>query len=253
MRRILILIIISIFLAGCNNGKYNKVMEMAKSELASGEFDKALTSFKLALDEKPNDEEAKTSYENLLAYNQVKEAIESAKWDDALTKANTLLKKETLVSSIKNELEKYVEISKANKKQHKVVSEELEAKIKAEASASKKNEYIQKLNNIEEGLADLKHLYDGPTVGMVEAALETHKRWDNALNDIYGVLKKQLSANEMSLLKEKQVKWIKYRDDTAKTDSLQFKGGTLEPLEYRLSLANSTKKRCFELVEIYIK
>lgn len=134
-------------------------------------------------------------------------------------------------------------------------SEELEAKIKAqaEANASNKEEYIQKLNNIEKGLADLENLYDGPTSEMVEAALETHKRWDNALNDIYGVLKKQLPANEMSLLKEKQIKWIKYRDDTAKTDSLQYRGGTLEPLEYRLSLANTTKERCYELVEIYMK
>jgi uncharacterized protein YecT (DUF1311 family) len=134
-------------------------------------------------------------------------------------------------------------------------SEESEAKIKAqaEANASKKDEYIQKLNNIEKGLADLKHLYDGPTSDMIQAALETHKRWDNALNDIYGVLNKQLSANEMSLLKDKQVKWIKYRDDTAKTDSLQFKGGTLEPLEYRMSLAVTTKKRCYELVEVYMK
>lgn len=83
------------------------------------------------------------------------------------------------------------------------------------AELSKKSEYIQKLNNIEKGLPEL----DGSTIEMIQAASVAYKRWDDALNDIYGLLKKQLSPNEMSLLREKQIKWIKYRDDKAKTDS----------------------------------
>lgn len=39
----------------------------------------------------------------------------------------------------------------------------------------------------------------------------------------------------------------------AETDSLEFEGGTLEGLEYRLSLAETTKNRCYELVEVYMK
>jgi len=101
-------------------------MEVANLELASGEFDKALTSFKLALVEKPNDEEAKTSYENLVAYNQVKQVIEDAKWDDAITKANNLLEKDSLVSSMINELKQYVEIAEGNKEQQKNALEKIE-------------------------------------------------------------------------------------------------------------------------------
>jgi uncharacterized protein YecT (DUF1311 family) len=57
----------------------------------------------------------------------------------------------------------------------------------------------------------------------------------------------------MSLLKEKQIKWIKYRDDIAKTDSLKYEGGSLEPLEYTLSLAETSRQRCYELIQVYMK
>jgi len=57
----------------------------------------------------------------------------------------------------------------------------------------------------------------------------------------------------MSSLREKQIKWIKYRDDKAKTDLLKFEGGTMESLECIMSLEETTKKRCYELVEVYMK
>ncbi|MNE54313.1 hypothetical protein D3C80_1490840 [compost metagenome] len=88
---------------------------------------------------------------------------------------------------------------------------------------------------------------------MREAADQEHERWDKALNEIYNELKQQLSESEMAELKEKQLDWITYRDNTAKEASLEFEGGTMEPLEYTAVLGSVTKDRCYELVKVYMK
>ncbi|WP_018393552.1 lysozyme inhibitor LprI family protein [Bacillus sp. 37MA] len=321
MKKLAVMVVISLFLVGCSNSTYDKAMEQAKLALANGEFDKALASFELALDEKPKDEEAKVSYENVVAYNQVKEDIEHAKWDDALTKANHLLKEEALVSSMKKGLEQFITTAETSKEQDKMVSEkvaqiksvtsekkyreaqkliselkkdesiktvferfskeinEMEHTVNDEiikqeaaelaveaaeraaketvqtiASASKKNVYLQKLHEIELSLADLDYLYEsGTTVEMREAESKTYTRWDNALNEIYSVLKMQLSTSEMNSLREKQREWITYRDNTAEAEAAQFKGGTFESVQYLSTLARLTKERCYELVNIYMK
>lgn len=124
-----------------------------------------------------------------------------------------------------------------------------------EASALQtQQQYLQKLDDIQSGLADLQPLQDeGTTTSMSEAAGKEYERWDTALNDIYSELKQQLAENEMAELKKEQLDWIAYRDDKAKKASLQYEGGTMEALEYTATLASVTKERCYELVEKYMK
>ncbi|MFD2044584.1 lysozyme inhibitor LprI family protein [Ornithinibacillus salinisoli] len=43
---------------------------------------------------------------------------------------------------------------------------------------------------------------------------------------------------------------MKYRDENAKEASLKYEGGTMEHLEFVTVLANPTKERCHELVEL---
>ena len=77
--------------------------------------------------------------------------------------------------------------------------------------------------------------------------------WDGLLNEIYGVLKEQLSPEEMAQLRDEQRKWIEYRDKTALEASYKYKGGTQEHVEYVVVRNNLTAERCFELVENYMK
>lgn len=77
--------------------------------------------------------------------------------------------------------------------------------------------------------------------------------WDKLLNEIYGVLKEQLSPEEMDQLREEQRNWVKYRDDSALEASLKYNGATQERLEYVAVLAKLTEDRCYELVENYMK
>jgi len=119
---------------------------------------------------------------------------------------------------------------------------------------SQREEYIRKLETILEGLSDLDYLFvDGTTMDMKKAEGERFIRWDDALNEIYSVLKKQLSEKEMNELRQKQREWIKYRDLTASTNAAEFVGGTFETLTYTGTLANLTHERCYELVYLYMK
>lgn len=315
MKRAAAVILTGVLLAGCNSGTYDKAMEQGKLALANGEFDKALASFELALDEKPKDEEAKALHEELTAYNEVKKDAEEADWDEVLAKANSLLKEGDLAAGLKEELEQFVQTAEGSKEQSNVVAKKLEeiksslgeghyaeaqksiAELKGNqevkailagfseevasvetsinerlkkqkeaealeekeraqsvAAVSKKDEYLQKLYNIEAGLSDLTYMYEnGTTVEMREAETAAYKKWDGALNDIYGVLKTQLSSSEMSSLRDKQRQWIKYRDRTAKAESDAYEGGTFASVQYVSTQARLTRERCYELVNIYMR
>ena len=94
---------------------------------------------------------------------------------------------------------------------------------------------------------------DSSTYALKAVENERWETWDELLNEIYGVLKEQLLPDEMEQLREEQRDWIKFRDERALESSLQYKGGTMEQLEYVIVLANLTEERCFELVENYMK
>jgi uncharacterized protein YecT (DUF1311 family) len=116
---------------------------------------------------------------------------------------------------------------------------------------SKKDQYLKKLNEMEE--ADRNEEAKSTMVEMEEQEADRYKRWDEALNEIYGVLKEQLNPEQMTKLKEEQRKWIKHRDEAAKEASLKYKGGTTEALEYVATQATITRERCYELVAKYMK
>ena len=146
--------------------------------------------------------------------------------------------------------------SKAQEEVNKNAQEK--SNIKADQSnnklneESKKQEYIKKLDNIELGFKDFDKS-EKTTKDMRDHANERYKQWDVVLNEIYGVLKNQLSVNDMKNLQDEEIQWIKKRDAKAKEDSAEAKGGTIEPVLYAGSLAQSTKERCYELVDKYMK
>lgn len=52
---------------------------------------------------------------------------------------------------------------------------------------------------------------------MEEQETERYKNWDEALNEIYGLLKEGLSTEQMDKLREEQRNWIKQKHVTFKT------------------------------------
>ena len=77
--------------------------------------------------------------------------------------------------------------------------------------------------------------------------------WGSLLNDIYGVLKNQLPAEEMKGLQTDLRNWLVHRDGMALKASEKYKGGTAEQLEYVMVLADQTEQRCYELVNTYMR
>ncbi|AXI11105.1 hypothetical protein CUC15_05705 [Oceanobacillus zhaokaii] len=117
---------------------------------------------------------------------------------------------------------------------------------------SLKETYLEKLNNAEKEVEELEPA-DSTTLSLKEVENERYGIWDDLLNEIYGELKVQLPAGEMDQLKEEQLSWITYRDNSAHESSLKFEGASWEPVEYASVLANLTQERCHELVENYMK
>ncbi|MBV7276396.1 DUF1311 domain-containing protein [Clostridium sp. PL3] len=182
---------------------------------------------------------------------QLNSLIDSKKYDEANSLAQELSNKKM------NESQK----AEVNKLKTKIDSESAKAKVdtnnakqETKVQQSKKQEYKTKLDNIEISLKALEQKEaSGTTYDMRSAANERYKKWDAALNEIYGVLKGQLSATDMKKLQSEEIKWISDRDAKAKKEASEMKGGTMEPVLYIRSLADTTKARCYELIEKYMQ
>lgn len=118
---------------------------------------------------------------------------------------------------------------------------------------SKKAIYIEKIKQVEASISDLASYYSGITVEQKYAASEEYLRWDNLLNEIYGVLKKDMPINDFKKLQSEQIKWISDKEQKAKDASKQYEGGTQYEVEYSITLGKVTKERCKYLVNTYMK
>jgi uncharacterized protein YecT (DUF1311 family) len=117
---------------------------------------------------------------------------------------------------------------------------------------TEKEKYNDKLDNILLGFDGFD--YDAaPTNDLYQEECKEHKVWDDELNNIYGILKVQLSPSDMKKLQNEEIQWIKDRDAKAKKASAEMAGGSMEKVLSEGSLAKSTRDRCYELVDKYMK
>lgn len=117
-----------------------------------------------------------------------------------------------------------------------------------------KQEYLDKMNVLDEELnVKLKDKLAGTTLEMREAASEIYKAWDEMLNEVYSEIISTLSKEEKDKLIAEEEVWIRERDKKADAAAKEVEGGTMEPLARISSLGTSTKERCYELVNNYMK
>ena len=117
-----------------------------------------------------------------------------------------------------------------------------------------KAKYLSKLSQLEDIYENPDNAYEWSSTGdAAEAEYERYQAWDDMLNEIYALLKTQLSSSEMKALKNEEINWINYRDKTAENDARDFEGGSNYSVVYNGSLATTTKDRCYELVNNYMK
>ena len=116
------------------------------------------------------------------------------------------------------------------------------------AQHSYKEEYIHKLNLLEE------EIENGATEEMNINSIEATRfdRWDDMLNEIYALLKTQLTSSEMKDLDRKQLNWIEYKE-AVENRAANGLGGSSSQVDLNGEMANITKERCYELVNTYMK
>ena len=132
--------------------------------------------------------------------------------------------------------------------------DEEDSNVKVESASSLKEGYLAKLAELKSEFEDARaNPEDYTTYAMKKVEGDIFDTIDPLLNEIYGVLKEQLSVVDMEQLRAEQREWITYRDNTAKAESEQYKGGTMEPLVYTAVLNDLTVARCEELVEQYME
>lgn len=83
------------------------------------------------------------------------------------------------------------------------------------------------------------------------AASSELKLWDNELNLIYNEIMDRLNETQASALVKEEREWIKERDRMAAEAAKASSGGSLESVEYTVSLAETTRMRAYELVDTY--
>ena len=314
-KKLLTMIVCSmtVLLVGCGNSVVKKSIAESKSFMENKEYDKAIISLEIALDEDKENAEANKLYKIIDSYQKAKKNLdenniidakkildsidkeyekysikedvynlkkdlkkydtEKEKIDKYLAEAEKLFNetkysscKSYLIDNILGDETKGTSANKYATEEQKQKAQELldkckaeEAKILQEEEKKKqakamKDKYIKKLNDVEAGLSDLDYLRESVFgIDMLEAAGREFKRWDDMLNEIYKLLKTQLSKSEMDDLTQKQLAWLDYRETTAKNAGADMGPSTGASLQYTSVSAQLTKERCYELVNNYMK
>lgn len=117
---------------------------------------------------------------------------------------------------------------------------------------SQKEAYLHKMMQLEKDLSYVDDLYENlSNAEMANYEQMRYEQWDALLNEIYGVLKEKLSTSEMDALTNKQLEWIRYRDQKAEDGASMMSGGWYS-IQLNHNLWQLTKERCYELVEDYM-
>lgn len=116
-------------------------------------------------------------------------------------------------------------------------------------SATTRQEYLEGLKCFEEddmGECIYYMRYFGDPTDL-EIMQYKFKRWDERINIIYPSIREELSEKRKAQLKDDEVKWIVEKE--RKAQAILDRGGT--QLEYYNYLVNTTKSRCYYLVNTY--
>lgn len=303
-----IALILTLGLTGCENSLVKKSINQAKSLIEIKNYNKALLSLEIALDEDEDNEEANKLYNIVNQYQKSKSLLDEGNINEAkkfLDKIeneyiNYTIKEDidNLKQQVENKINEielinnnlnnllglidekkyneantlFEEINKSSlNEEQKIKVKELKTRIDSELSeieaqkkeseannkkqyGGTKQKYIEKLNSLDKEINSAREIYQqGSTLDFVSGENTSMTKWDDMLNEIYSLLKVQLSETEMEELKNKQINWIDYRDTTAKNEAEAFGTGSLSRVQYILTLSEVTKDRCYELVNIYMK
>lgn len=127
--------------------------------------------------------------------------------------------------------------------------------ISKDTNYTYKYEYLAKLEDLEEEVNNstpLSLLEEESPYAMIDIAKSKYEAWDDMLNEIYYLIETQLSNKEFEEFKNKQSKWLNYRERMAQEQADKFEGMVFTKVQYNLTLAKLTEERCYEIVNKYL-
>ncbi len=256
------------------NNTFTKAVEQGKLALADHNLSKALSSFELAHQEKPDDSDVEKYVDQLEKASNIKDLIEAKEYKIAVKKADKVMKDDFLLSSIQKEItamkkEAQSKLAKSEKKE-KPVAQQTTPQTTTPAPAPKQETnnapsepvkinnsyatYMNKAAMVEATYTRAAYDIDGEAMDSYGPSLkafnESHKQWDKLLNEIYGTLKANLSTSDFNALRDRQRQWIKERDHAAE-NAFNNPDGYADEIAYAESLSSTTSSRCYELLELY--
>ena len=78
---------------------------------------------------------------------------------------------------------------------------------------------------------------------------ELYQAWDDALNEIWQILKSNLDTEEMAVLTEEELRWIADKEAAVQEAGAEFEGGSMQPLIMNQKAAALTRDRVYELAD----
>lgn len=147
---IILITVLSIGVVGCGNTLANKSLETAKIFIENKEYDKALISLEITLDEDSENGEANKLYRIVEKYMEVKELIDNNKFSEAEEAINKLNPSSFKGIAIEEDINNLKEDINKHKEKEKVEKEE-EAKKEQEKKEEKernRNQEENEINNI---------------------------------------------------------------------------------------------------------
>ena len=83
-----------------------------------------------------------------------------------------------------------------------------------------------------------------------ENSYRMYQIWDLTLNEIWGILKRNLNADDMATLTKEQLDWIAMKEASMKEAGAEVEGGSMYGMVVNQRGAELTKERVYELLEI---
>lgn len=172
---IIILLMMSLMIVGCGNSVVKKSIEQAKTAIESKEYDKALASLQLALDEDKDNEEANKLYSIVDGYQKAKKLVDENKITEAKEiidglnsdYINYAIKDD--IDSLKNQIDNYLK-----------EVENITALLNEAENMFNNKKYAECKNHINDKILVSQYVTDEQKV----KAEELVKKSDEAINEI---------------------------------------------------------------------
>ena len=83
-----------------------------------------------------------------------------------------------------------------------------------------------------------------------EKSQQMYEIWDSLLNEIWSILKRNLSVEDMKVLTAEQLEWIAMKEQSMKEAGAEVEGGSMYGMVVNQKGAELTKERVYELMKI---